>query len=176
MEIGANLYAKILPDVALKKLWEIHPWSVHLGGDDLLKARPTGVTEKVGFSPYVARPHLHYTTIFKDSKSFFFQPQPFQSPSHSHGPDVHTMLQHCNYLGKGMADTIAQSGGSVGEWVVLPSYNHHIDATNYLACQSVSFIRGIKRYIKHVVMFNQVSFQIPLVNADGTLSTQQLRK
>ena len=36
IEIGANLYAKLLPDVALRKLWELHPWSVHLGGDDLL--------------------------------------------------------------------------------------------------------------------------------------------
>ena len=175
MEIGANLYAKLLPDGALKRLWDIHPWSVHIGGDDLLKAKPAGVQGQVSFSPYVAKPHVNYPTLLK-GEAFYFQPQPFQAASHSHGNDVHTMLQHCTFLGKGLADTITRSGGSVGGWIVLPSYDHHVDATNYLACQSVSFIRDIKRYIKQVVMFNQVSFQIPLVNADGTLAIQHSRK
>jgi len=176
VEIGANLFAKLLPDQALKRLWEIHPWSVHIGGDDLLKAQPTNVKDPVSFSPFIAKPHGSYPTILKDNRSFYFQPQPFQSPSHSHGNDVHTMLQHCTFLGKGLADTISRSGGSVGGWIVLPCYDHHINAANYLACQSVSFIRDVKRYIKQVVMFNQVSFQIPLVQADGTLAVQHSRK
>lgn len=36
-QIGANLFAKLLPDQALSKLWELHPWDIHLGGDDLAR-------------------------------------------------------------------------------------------------------------------------------------------
>ena len=176
VDVGANLFAKLLPDQALRRLWDLHPWSLHIGGDDLLKAKPSNVTDQVFFSPFVARPQLNYPTILKDHRSFFFQPQPFQSASHSHGNDVHTMLQHCSFLGKGLADTVSRSGGSIGGWIVLPSYDHHVNASNYLACQSVSFIRDVKRYIKQVVVFNQVSFQIPLVHADGTLAVQHSRK
>ena len=75
-----------------------------------------------------------------------------------------------------MSDTIAKSRGAVGGWVVLPSYDHHVNTENCLACQSVPFIRDLKRYTRHVVMFTQVSFQIPLVNADGTLDIQSSRK
>lgn len=130
----------------------------------------------MSFSPFVARPQKNYPAIFKDKRSFYFQPQPYQSPTNSHGADVHTMLEHCSLLSKGMSDTIAKSGGAVGGWVVLPSYDHHVNAENYLACQSVPLMRDLKRYIRHVVMFTQVSFQIPLVKADGKFEIQSSRK
>jgi hypothetical protein len=177
-KVGVNLFAKILPDKALQTLWDIHPWEVHIGGDDLLHARPNGAPREadVFYSPFVARPHLQYPSIFKDKRHFYFQPQPYQAATNTHGSDVFTMLEHCGHLAKGMMDTVKRSGGSVGGWIVLPSYDHHINATNYLSCQSVPFIRDIKRYIKHVVMFSQVQFVIPCVKADGTLTTQMSRQ
>jgi len=86
------------------------------------------------------------------------------------------MLEHCSHLSKGMVETVKRSGGWVQGWIVLPSYDHHVDAAHYLSCQSVSFIRDIKKFIKRVVVFQQVQYQIPYMAADGTLSVQQSRK
>jgi len=130
----------------------------------------------MAYSPYVSRPHLHYPAIMKEKRTFFFQPQQFQAPTNSHGQDVLTMLEHCSHLAKGMTETMKRSGGSVQGWIVLPSYDHHVDAAHYLSCQSVSFIRDIKKFIKRVVVFQQVQYQIPYMAADGTISIQQSRK
>ena len=110
-KVGANLFAKILPDKAWQTLWDIHPWEVHIGGDNLLHARPQNSRADIFYSPFAARPHLHYPSILKDKRQFSFQPQPYQAATNTHGLDVFTMLDHCGHLAKGMMDTVKRNGG-----------------------------------------------------------------
>ena len=78
-----NQYGRLLLKMALEVLQNEAPWSLHLGGDDLLNT--FNIQENAGFySPTIAKPHDMMIKLLKEHPTFFLQPLPYDAHPYMH--------------------------------------------------------------------------------------------
>uniref|UniRef100_A0A7S1NA23 Uncharacterized protein n=1 Tax=Eutreptiella gymnastica TaxID=73025 RepID=A0A7S1NA23_9EUGL len=158
-----NSYTKMLPTQALEVLWNIEPWNLHVGGDELLHSFK--VPELRGdnlssfhYAPYMARPHENLVALFKEHHSFFLQPPRFNQVPHGWGKDALTETPWVEVIVKAIEDVVQITHLKPKGWIVFELGDPNIKACDLLGSQN------LRKHVATVQIFTRVAPLVPRWN------------
>uniref|UniRef100_A0A7S1NTW7 Fe2OG dioxygenase domain-containing protein n=1 Tax=Eutreptiella gymnastica TaxID=73025 RepID=A0A7S1NTW7_9EUGL len=161
-----NSYTKLLPTQAQEVLWNIEPWNLHVGGDELLNAFK--VPEMRGdnlssyhYAPYMARPHENLVALFKEHHSFFLQPPRFNQVPHGWGKDVLTETSWVEAVVKAIEDVVRTTHIKPKGWIVFELGDPNIKACDLLGSQNHVKFRILRKHVTTVQRFTRVAPLVP---------------
>ena len=157
---SCNQYARLLPKTVLDVPHQEAPWSLHLGGDDLLNT--FRVQGNVGFySPSIPKPHTMMTKLLKDNPTFFLQPLPFDAPPNMF-PESATLHEWSLNLNRAMEDLRVKHGVFARGWFVVGCMDPHVTAENVLSTFGGPVVRNLRNHILGAKVFKRVPMAHPV--------------
>jgi len=161
-----NSYAKLLPTHALQVLWDLAPWNLHLGGDELLHSFQIPMQNKEDlakyhYSPFLARPQEHLKSLLKDHKTFFIQPPRFNQVPHGWGKDVLTETAWVEQIVQSLEEVVRTSPIKPQGWVVFELGDPNICARDLLGSQNHAKFRILRKHVATIQRFTRVAPQVP---------------
>ena len=165
-KVLVNSYSKLLPTQALGILWDIEPWKLHVGGDELLHAFkvPESKGEDLSnfhYSPYMSRPHDNLVSLFKEHQSFYLQPPRFNQVPHGWGDDVLTETLWVETVVKALEEVVRTTPIKPRGWLVFELNDPNIRARDLLGSQNHVKFRILRKHVATVQRFTRVAPMVP---------------